>query len=400
MSLLRSFQRSWLVWVWLVTVFFLSGLIVNFIQILTLPLWYISRNVFRRVNAVLCYSHWAMLTFAGEWWGKLDLKFYGKKEDYDKLGKEHALVLPNHRSDIDWMIGWIICERTGILGGTKCYMKGYLKYLPVLGWMWWFAEYVFLKRSWDSDLPVLKRSLEQLKDFPIPIFLGIFPEGTRFTEAKHQSSLEFTRSKGLPELQHHLFPRTKGVAITLKYLKDLVPAVYDIESAYPSDSNPTLKHLLQGGKCEAHLFIRRIPIEDIPCDTDEEVSKWCRQLFIEKDKCMSDFFKNGKFSAKQVELPRKKRNLIIVISWNIVLAVPIFYVLYSLLRSNLFVSVPAVVACLLIGYILLRVLLHFSDSKKGSKFGLKQNGTKQNGTKEQPKEENGFQKMSGGKKLE
>lgn len=252
--------------------------------------------------------------------------------------------------------------------GTKCYMKSYLKYLPVLGWMWWFAEYVFLKRSWNTDLPVLKGSLEQLKDFPIPFFvsvieclfwtycvsehplppvstkislslqLGIFPEGTRFTEAKHQNSLEFTRSRGLPELQHHLFPRTKGVAITLKYLKDVgmyqgydscsslnrththsyvflstVPAVYDIESAYPSDSNPTVKHLLQGGKCEAHLFLRsewtfvtlwifissfvsvivncfchyltrRIPIEEIPCDTDEDVSQWCRQLFIEKVK--------------------------------------------------------------------------------------------------------------------
>jgi lysophosphatidic acid acyltransferase/lysophosphatidylinositol acyltransferase len=57
-----------------------------------------------------------VLTFLGEWWGKLDIKFYGKKEDYELVGKEHALVLPNHRSDIDWMIGWIICERTGILG--------------------------------------------------------------------------------------------------------------------------------------------------------------------------------------------------------------------------------------------------------------------------------------------
>ena len=27
------------------------------------------------------------------------------------------------------------------------------------------------------------------------------------------------------------------------------------------------------------------------------------------------------------------------------------------------------------GYIVLRVLLHFSETKKGSKFGLKQNGT-------------------------
>ena len=120
---------------------------------------------------------------------------------------------------------------------------------------------------------------------------------------------------------------------------------------------------------------------------------------------MSDFVKNGEFSAERVQLPRKKRNLIIVISWNIVLAMPILYALYSLLRSSLLVSVPTMAVCLLIGtlkitdeniqmntrtpenkhnhtvsivgYIVLRVLLNFSDTKKGSKFGLKQNGTKE-----------------------
>ena len=64
---------------------------------------------------------------------------------------------------------------------------------------------------------------------------------------------------------------------------------------------------------------------------------------------MSDFAKNGEFSAERVELPRKKRNLIIVICWNIVLAMPIFYILYSLLRSSLMVSVPTVAASLIIG---------------------------------------------------
>ena len=52
-------------------------------------------------------------------------------------------------------------------------MKSYLKYLPVIGWMWWCAEYVFLKRSGSEDLPVLKKSLEELKDYPIPFFVSL-----------------------------------------------------------------------------------------------------------------------------------------------------------------------------------------------------------------------------------
>ena len=53
-------------------------------------------------------------------------------------------------------------------------MKKSLRYLPVIGWMWWCAEYVFLRRSWASDQPVLKKSLQQLKDFPIPFLVSNF----------------------------------------------------------------------------------------------------------------------------------------------------------------------------------------------------------------------------------
>ena len=39
--------------------------------------------------------------------------------------------------------------------------------------------------------------------------------------------------------------------------------MYDIESAYPQDSNPTMKHLLGGGECEAHLFVRYDRMSDL-----------------------------------------------------------------------------------------------------------------------------------------
>lgn len=375
MSFLNSLKGYRLSWLWLVTVFLLSGLIINCVQILLLPLWYVSHNTFRRINAVLCYLHWSMLTFLGEWWGQMDIKFYGKKEDYEKIGKEHALVLPNHRSDIDWLIGWIICERTGILGGAKCYIKSSVKFLPVVGWMWWCAEYVFLRRNWEADLPILQNSLEQMRDYPIPFFLGIFPEGTRFTKKKHENSLEFARSRGLPQLNYHLFPRTKGVSITLKYLQNVVPAVYNIEAAYPAGSIPTIKQLLSGGRCEAHLLIKRIPIEDVPCNSNEEVSAWCQQLFVEKDKDMTEFVKNGSYLADRVDLPRRKTNLVIVLFWNILLVVPVLFGLSSLFRAGFLVSVPTLVGFLIVAYVVIRVLIRFTDSERGSKFGL-QNGSK------------------------
>lgn len=51
-----------------------------------------------------------------------------------------------------------------------------------------------------------------------PQFL-LYCEGTRFTETKHQISMQVAESKGLPKLKYHLLPRTKGFTTTLQCLK-------------------------------------------------------------------------------------------------------------------------------------------------------------------------------------
>ncbi len=97
----------------------------------------------------------------------------------------------------------------------------------------------------------------------------------------------------------------------------------------------------------AILFISYSMTEVLSCSTPF----WCYKIYFPhcsyrfqrpfQDKFMSGFVKNGEFSAECVQLPRKKRNLIIVVSWNIVLAMPEYYMLYILiLHSSLLVSVP------------------------------------------------------------
>jgi lysophosphatidic acid acyltransferase/lysophosphatidylinositol acyltransferase len=41
-------------------------------------------------------------------------------------------------------------------------------------------------------------------------------EGTRFTEKKRLISMKIAREKGLPELKHHILPRTKGFTLLLQ----------------------------------------------------------------------------------------------------------------------------------------------------------------------------------------
>ena len=50
--------------------------------------------------------------------------------------------------------------------------------------------------------------------------IGIFAEGTRLTPAKLKASQEYALSKGIEPLKHHLLPRPKGFAVSVKALKD------------------------------------------------------------------------------------------------------------------------------------------------------------------------------------
>lgn len=58
--------------------------------------------------------------FIGEWWAGLTLTIHVDKEDFDKyFGKEHGIVLMNHTYEIDWLIGYIFCNKIKVLGVSK-----------------------------------------------------------------------------------------------------------------------------------------------------------------------------------------------------------------------------------------------------------------------------------------
>ena len=58
MELALFFKRLPVVWLWLVLVFLASGLIINVIQLLLLPLWFINKDLFRWLNLNVVYLHW------------------------------------------------------------------------------------------------------------------------------------------------------------------------------------------------------------------------------------------------------------------------------------------------------------------------------------------------------
>lgn len=110
--------------------------------------------------------------------------------------------------------------------------------------------------------------------------LLLFPEGTRFTPAKHKISEDFAREKNLKELKYHLQPRTKGFIASLPSMWGKVPALYNIEVAFKEDEpvKPTMTSLLFGNSITCHMYMQRIPIEEVP-QTEAEQDKYLRDLF-------------------------------------------------------------------------------------------------------------------------
>ena len=73
-------------------------------------------KVFRNSSISLKLS--VVLPFAVESWAEYPMRSFADDPAvfHKFINKEHAVGLLNHRGDIDWMVGWVFLERTGMLG--------------------------------------------------------------------------------------------------------------------------------------------------------------------------------------------------------------------------------------------------------------------------------------------
>ncbi|KAG5897509.1 hypothetical protein JTB14_030007 [Gonioctena quinquepunctata] len=359
--------------------FFTSGVIVNLVQcLLYLTLRPFNKIIYRKINWYLCWTIYSQLVFLGDWWSETRIIFYIDKDEFDKYyGKEHAYCIMNHSYEVDWLIGWMIAERIRLLGNCKAYAKKIVQYIPVLGWGWKCSEFVFLERNFDKDKDVINKQITELAEHPDPMWLLLFPEGTRFTKKKHEAAIEFAQKHNLPQLKCHLLPRTKGFIASLPSMKGKVPALYNIELAYREDAphEPTMTSILFGKPLEAHIYMKRIPLENIP-EGYAEQEKFLRDMFVEKDKLQESFMKTGDFfttsGVKRIEPFEVERTLhpvFNVICWLLLTLVPILYYLIKMLFSGELVYFSFGAGIIGLFFLLLKKTVGMSEIKKGSSYG-------------------------------
>ncbi|XP_037933044.1 1-acyl-sn-glycerol-3-phosphate acyltransferase delta-like [Teleopsis dalmanni] len=359
--------------------FFTSGLFINLAQLLlTLFIKPINKRLCRKIMYYLCYSLYSQLVFVADWWSSSTMKVYMDAEDEKKYaGNEHVLLVMNHSYEIDWLAGWMFTEKVGVLGNCKAYAKKVISYVPVIGWAWKFAEFVFLERSFDKDKEIISRQIKEVYDYPDPTWLLLSAEGTRFTPKKHEASVKFAINRGMPVLKHHLIPRTKGFTASLESLRNGCPAIYDINLVFKKDAkvSPTMSSLLNGQSVEGYMFVRRLPVKDIPVG-EEQSAEWLQNLYREKDKILDSFHTTGSFfktsGFKETEFKYYKRRLSTLLNfvgWAIVsMYLVIHYIVTALLLKN-WIGLSVVFGILLIFYLLMEKAINMSKMSKASNYG-------------------------------
>ncbi|XP_052242459.1 1-acyl-sn-glycerol-3-phosphate acyltransferase gamma-like [Dreissena polymorpha] len=230
-------------------IFLASGFLVSFLMLVGMVIWPFSKTLYRKYTNFLSYALWSQFSFFAHWWSDAHCDLYISPEDQQMLGKEHCVCMVNHTYEIDWLMAWMMAERHGMMGNTKIYGKHMMRYIPIIGWTWYFTESIFLQRNWDEDKKILEKSISELVTYPDPFWLLLFPEGTRWTPEKHAICQKIAKEKGYPEYKHMLLPRPKGFALSMELMQGKIPTVLDITVGFPTDRpEPSLMDAIAGKK--------------------------------------------------------------------------------------------------------------------------------------------------------
>ncbi|XP_033125754.1 1-acyl-sn-glycerol-3-phosphate acyltransferase epsilon-like [Anneissia japonica] len=223
--------------------------------------------------------------------------------DVDDLKKENVLYLSNHQSTMDWIIADMLAIRAGCLGRMRYVLKDGLKYMPLYGFYFGLHGCIYVKRSNRFDQRNINRCMRQLASFEkhkTPVWMVIFPEGTRYNPQKLElmtSSQEFAKKNDLEILHNVLSPRFRATNLCIQGLRKHYDAVYDVTIAYGGTGEqvdgevdvvnrttaPSIPDYLMGQCSRVHIHLKRRPLDEVP-DDEEGVHRWLHGIFEEKDR--------------------------------------------------------------------------------------------------------------------
>jgi 1-acyl-sn-glycerol-3-phosphate acyltransferase len=199
------------------------------------------------------------------------------------------MVASNHRSWVDiFVLQRALNGRVPLL---KFFLKQQLAYVPVIGLAWWALDFPFMRRHGkaalrkhpelrEQDRESTRRACEKFALTPTSVMT--FPEGTRFTDAKHAA---------MPGPYRHLLkPKAGSLAMSLNAMGAQFRSLLDVTIVYP-DGVPGFWQFLGGGAERVIVRVRQLPITeelrvgDYTADTAyrRRFHRWLDAVWQDKD---------------------------------------------------------------------------------------------------------------------
>ncbi|XP_039388420.1 1-acyl-sn-glycerol-3-phosphate acyltransferase epsilon isoform X2 [Mauremys reevesii] len=198
----------------------------------------------------------SMVLFFFERYTGVQIIIYG---DLPK-NKENVVYLSNHQCTVDWIVADMLAIRQNALGHVRYVLKDGLKWLPLYGW--YFSQHggVYVKRSARFNEKEMRNKLQAQVKAETPMYLVIFPEGTRYN----------------PEMPK-VIADSQLFADKEEFLCKECPKV--------------------------HIYLDRIELKDIP-EEQLYMRRWLHERFEIKDKLLIEFY-DAKDSKRRNKFPGK-----------------------------------------------------------------------------------------------
>lgn len=243
----------------------------------------ISQKIHRQIYTQVSRSYFLVGTVLLERWACIKFKTYGTQLDPSKS----YLAILNHRSNMDWLLGIAYISRLGAPypGNAKCVVKSSLAKVPLFGYLLVFAEFLFLARDWNRDKDAFLNHLKSLRTYSEsgnPLFLVLYPEGTRLDANKLAYSNEYAKSMQINPTQNVLLPRYKAFTSIVSTLRDQLDGVVDTTFIFEGGV-PTVSNSMAGTcKSTVHSYVKYYAMKDLP-EGEGELQEWLLNRWYEKD---------------------------------------------------------------------------------------------------------------------
>lgn len=231
-----------------------------------------------------------------------------------------SIYMCNHGSRVDWLMG-LLCGNSERPVRVSYLTEGTMQFLPIVGWMRYLCEDIFLWRSFKVDKPRIDANIASFKRTQTQraIFLaveGAIVDKGAFDQQYIADCSEFCKSLGYEPFEYLLTPRYKGIHSLAQHAGD---NLFRVTMCFVRDGKLLNTKLTDPERVVPDLYtLMSDPIQVVSrferltiSAEQEEAKRQCMDDYKARDELIGYFHKHGTYPGGDtyrlldLELPKR-----------------------------------------------------------------------------------------------